>query len=217
MKLYEILDYSQNVGFSEIPIRTGKAIKPALDKLKQQHPHTKHLTSGNNASVAASDDPHYADRVWRTAPEEDGGTIWLKYVSEHPELQNNPFVPKVLEKQKGDIVTYQVEKLIPFNVHDIIGNEALMNAKLSQYFNQPELKSDITRKRLMLRYIGYIFNMKEYEIAKDQQLVQVAKHLHNFVEQNKGKYVIDLGDENIMWRMTQHGPQLVIVDPLWTV
>lgn len=211
--LVEMLSYTEPDEGSE-PFYAGKKVKDAALKYRADNPHTKHLTVGNHAALSHSDDPMYTDRIWRTAFDEDAGTSWLKYVHQHSELHNNPFVPRLFEIQHGKIVTYQVEKLIPFLEPDILRNKHLMLSKLKQYFNNIDLDK-ATARSIIITELSKVLDRGDYSNIKDPQLKQALQAVDQMITYGQNKTINDITDTNLMWRMTHLGPQLVITDPLW--
>lgn len=188
-------------------------------KRQQRRDSHKFVNAGSNAYVSKIDTPHDMDRVSRTSSDTDGGTVYLKYVYNHPELSNNPFFPKVLgNNTTGSVVTYQIERLVEAEV--LSDNEYLMESLWNLYFTVPYPPKDHYKSRVDQISSVIADVAKKYKldiVIKNKQLLSAIKVIQSISVQRNGHDKlndIDIHTDNIMWRMVGTMPQLVITDPL---
>lgn len=215
MKLFEILSNDPDVNPDErkaitrLVKRSPSMTNSVADK-RQEHDHA-FVGAGSNAYVHKHDNPHSLDYVHRTAAARDACTIYLDYISEHPELHNNPFFPRVHKKiGEGSHVTHQLERLVPFNTNSIISNEKLLAALCERWFN--EVVDETAAVESILYYIEFaLYGHTEY--IKDKHLLNAVNVIRHIQKEYGGE--VDLHCDNVMWRITGKTPELVITDPLW--
>lgn len=211
MKLFEILDTDPSQVTT--PFRGSDALRKHITDINS-NPKVKPIANGSFAYIHHVDDPHEMDRVIRTADDYDIGNKWLQYIVDHPELHNNPFVPKVraVGTKSNGISSYQVEPLHPFDAID----DNVKRSLARRYFID---KLDLDNKNLDNLYIDVLdASLVNHMTIRDPQLKQALSSINDLKNQleNQGLYAKrDFHDGNVMWRLTPQGPQLVITDPLW--
>lgn len=142
MKLSEIYqtpddtwDLDNEADFIEQSARSAKLVAK-----QRQDPRHTYLGSGTFAYVGTNDDDNFGD-VHRIASADDGGSIYLKYIVDHPTIMDNPFFPKVREiadrspQSKRNYQVTIIERLVPFNTKSIVHNSLLMTAIWNRYFH----------------------------------------------------------------------------------
>lgn len=215
MKLIEILSDDPDVNPDErkairqLVTRTPSMRNSVADK-RQEQDHA-FVGAGSNAYVHKHDNPHSLDYVHRTAAINDACTVYLDYISEHPELHNNPFFPRVHKKiGEGSHITHQIERLVPFYTDAITSNEELMASLCERWF---DIKYDTSRSEATILYYIETALYGDVEYIKDKQLLNAINIIRAIQKEHGGE--IDLHGENVMWRITGKNPELVITDPLW--
>jgi hypothetical protein len=164
------------------------------------------------------------DQVHRTARENEGTTVYLKFIHDHPDLHNNPFFPKVkgIRKLSNGVSTIDIERLVPYQQKGLGDNAELLSSLYRQYFGsadsikQFDAESDEDyASRMRFRFEDAVERAVEYggRNTTDPYLKQAAHIIQHIRATND--LLIDIHAGNIMWRLTSVGPQLVITDPLW--
>jgi len=183
-------------------------------RTNKQH---KYLGSGSYAYVGTNDDENFGD-VHRIAGVDDGGSMYLQYIADHPDIAKNPFFPRVhrVEKEKDTQVSI-VERLLPFRTEAVYMNGLLMKAIWSKYFNisQQEAvkKYNCSSPAATIPYIIRNALVGYYtDELKDKRLIE-AIHILAKISGAIGDAEPDIHQGNIMWRMAPYQPQLVITDP----
>lgn len=184
-------------------------------------PEHKFVGAGLNAYVHKTDNQHSLDQVHRTANPDEGTNVYLNFLRTHPKLYNNTFFPRVKDMRTSshDTVTMDIERLHPFTTPGLGDNIKLLTSLWQQYFrwrlpgrartNDEEYIDD-------LRW-SFLQNLRDAVSSGsgviDPQLMQA----HHVISHIKYKYhqTVDIHANNIIWRLTGVGPQLVITDPLW--
>lgn len=221
MKLSEIYqtpddtwDEENEDGVVELPDSGQKLVS----KIRSKKNH-KYLGSGSFAYVGTNDDNNFGD-VHRIAGADDGGSMYLKYLADHPDIMDNPFFPRVRKISGGGRRDHQVsvvERLLPFRTEAVYSNGPLIRAIWKRYFN-------ITVEEAMHEYGGSFQHAMPYVIRnalvynttmdkiKDENLISAIRTLKQ-IKESLGDVEFDLHQGNIMWRMAGYQPQLVFTDP----
>lgn len=211
MKVLELLEDWNN---SQLKQQIGSGPMATEVAKQRKAPNHQYVGSGASAYVGRTATPHEMDRVQRTAPEKEGGMIYLRAIANMPDAHNNPFLPRVHATPAGDggIATYQMERLVAFQSRKIIKNEPLIESLWEQYFTIPFSNHDDIASEITNNLDDIVCYDQNTEIIRDpalrEALLMIAKlaRTHNLSA--------DIHSENVMWRMTGNMPQLVITDPL---
>lgn len=116
----------------------------------------------------------------------------------------NPYVPRVYKRNDK---IYQIEKLVSPRVLTSEDMSAVAD-KMGVYVNQDD---DAHQKYYHI--IIYIKNRINYDQeVKSKKLKEVIDLIKNLISEHG--FVNDVGGENIMFRRTPHGYQLVFSDPI---
>lgn len=201
------------------PDYASNKLRKHIDNINK-NPNLKYVGSGVQGYVHKTDDPSQLDRVTRTADREEAGTMYLKFIYEHPQLKQNPFFPRVLDvtRPNSDVPSYHIEKLYPIDSPAI--SKEFKDALMKKYF----IMSDVSDHEDPIEYardlafeISSAVTYGELNI-KDPQLKQAVlliRKIRSILAKTGLNPRIDIHRGNIMWRMTNLGPQLVITDPLF--
>lgn len=221
MKLYELFDNEIN--------KTTRPYQSTVNKIASvSEPSGK----GHFAKVYKTDSPKRLNQVTKVgkagsigykAPvgthdiNNDGYLSYINMVREFQEAGGyNPFFPvvkklKIYKEKEGLYYIADIEKLYPLKTSKIIDNKELMSSLKEQWFNTEEFEwmEDANIGSVFL----YVFDLPYPDDAiKDQNLKSALKMIDKLRKQ--GDFSVDMGSENIMWRITGTMPQLVITDPL---
>ena len=203
-------------------VTSNKRMKPVADEVSKDPDH-EFVGAGLNAYVHRTNNPHSLDRVHRTSAENEGTNIYLEFIRTHPRLHNNPWFPKVKGSQRrsNGAVTIDIERLVPFDTPGLGDNVELLTSVWERYIPTraiPERPDDMIdedfARRLAWRLLDHIeFSIKTGRGSDDPSLRQV----HTIITHIRDTHdmLVDIHAENVMWRLTSVGPQLVITDPLW--
>ena len=152
MKLFEIKDINgprppdENFPYSEDRVTRnrdeeqyypGLATKRQMTRIKKAEdlPNFKYMGSGVNAFVYKKDDPGNMDRVERISTPADATAYFLNKIADTPSVQNNPFLPRVLNtSRKISVHQHTLEPLQNFFSIPIISNADLMRGLFLRYF-----------------------------------------------------------------------------------
>jgi hypothetical protein len=170
----------------------------------------------------------------------DNKMEFYKYLA--PLMGANPYMPIVynidnfLQSNYRSRNEFQMERLVDANdldpvrlyqalslVLNHLGNSyedqyhSMNHARkfMKQYENDPH---DNNAKNLMINVHEHLSNMvlKEafdnYPSLPDSPLKEFYEYLHDFAENND--VLVDMHDENFLYRRTPHGAQMVIADPV---
>lgn len=208
----DIWDEENEDGTVELPHTAQNIVKNL--RTNKQH---KYLGSGSYAYVGTNDDENFGD-VHRVAGVDDGGSMYLQYLANHPDIADNPFFPRVRKVEKADDTQVSiVERLLPFKTETVYSNGPLIRAIWKRYFN-------ITIEEAFHEYGGSFQHAIPYVLRKalihnntkeikDEMLIDAIHKLIAIAEE-LGDVEYDLHQGNIMWRMAGYQPQLVFTDPL---
>lgn len=187
----------------------------------RQHPKHVYLGAGSYAYVGTNDDENFGD-VHRISNADDGGSMYLKYLVDHPEIMDNPFFPKVREvaqrspASKRNFQTTIVERLVPYDTKSIINNSLLTTAIWNRYVNITQNVAsrkfyDLKGMAALPYIIAEAVNSGDVRYIKDPRLIEAVHILNKIRDMLDAETDIHAG--NIMWRMAPYQPQLVITDP----
>jgi len=138
---------------------------------------------------------------------------------------NNPYFPvihdlKIMKGEDGKLhYRVNMEKLIPFTSPKILGNEDLMASLCDHMFGKDiKDKEQLDSSELADMYGDLIRHelkrgLKNSNAVKDEDLREALLTIKDVMNDNP-RLTEDLHSGNIMWRITGHIPQLVLVDPL---
>lgn len=217
MKLYELYTTPDDIWDDVVGDAMMPHVASNVVKNLRTHKQHKYLGSGSYAYVGTNDDENFGD-VHRIAGVDDGGSMYLKYLADHPNVAMNPFFPRVHKVAKNeDTQVTIIERLLPFRTEAVCQNELLMKAIWGRYFNisQQEAVKKYNCKSVAAA-IPYIIQNALIEHytgeLKDKRLIE-AMHILTKISGAIGNVDIDIHPGNIMWRMAPYQPQLVITDP----
>lgn len=217
MKLCEIYttpkdEWANKVYRAGTDLSSAASNKVAQARKQQSH---KFLGAGGFGYVGTDDDDNFGD-VKRIANADDGGSMYLKYIAEHPEVMDNPFFPQVravADYDYDDNVQVTItERLIPFDTPAISQNSKLMQAIWTRYFTEPwtnEVKNNFTE--WLTEELRMALVSTSTAAIKDpylEQAVTLLKKMRQYLRTE-----IDMHAGNIMWRPHPYQPQLVFTDP----
>lgn len=203
-------------------VTSNKRMKPVADEVSGDPDH-EFVGAGLNAYVHRTNNQHSLDRVHRTSAENEGTNIYLDFIRTHPKLHSNPWFPKVKgsRQRSNGAVTMDIERLVPFDTAGLGDNMELLMSVWERYIPTrtiPERPSGMGDRefieRVIWRLIDYIeFTIKTGRGSDDPSLRQAHAIISHI--KNTHDLLVDIHSENVMWRLTSVGPQLVITDPLW--
>lgn len=224
--LLEIQDIQNSVSYQ----KNIKLPDSASDKTIR---HIKNITnnpkvipkgSGSQGYVYQHDDPNKQGEVVRVSDKYEATTIYLRYLYDNPELQSNPFFPKIKQaiRPNSDVPSYVIEQLydvvdspIGFNMlHTLIKKYFTTHQTLAKY----EMSDYYFVTSIFAEIIEDSIKFNDYKEIKDPQLkqaCQIINKLYVDLLRKDPDTRVDIHTGNIMWRITKFGPQLVITDPLW--
>lgn len=222
LEIEDIDDPDRTPGYTQMnkyPDYASNKLRKHIDNINQ-NPKNKYVGSGVQGYVHKTDDPMQMDRVTRTADRDEAGTMYLKFIHEHPQLANNPFFPKVLDATQpdSDVPSYHVEKLYPIDAPAI--SKEYKDALMKKYF----VMSDVSDSNDPVEYAKDIAHEISSAVSYGERNVRdpMLKQAIILIRRIKAIFaktgmnpIVDIHSGNIMWRMTNKGPQLVITDPLF--
>jgi hypothetical protein len=187
-----------------------------IESPKRQNEITKIGQAGRLNNFMAVDSP----------ANDDGYMVWLKTAYKLSEKGNkNPYFPVIhnliirQDPSKKEYYRVDLEKLTSFTSEKIISNYDLM---MSLYSNMFLLKNPDDIKDLRSCKPEYIAdaikNKLELAITHDDVSEIKDKNLSNIIGiisllLDRHHFILDLHVGNLMWRVTNNRPHLVILDP----
>lgn len=154
---------------------------------------------------------------------DDGYWSYIQNIISHPELKNNPFLPRVYNIKKitdpnGKVVMRaDIEKLTPFTDIDpeilISYLGTLVDAEVwDRYIERNKIEP--LRNEIPLNYflstINIAMHSGNYDTISNTYLIEALK----FINDMSDLFRTDIKHDNMMFRRGNHGIQLVITDPL---
>ena len=233
MKLIDLYEYQfpkiQTVNTSKPPVahHDDSDRKRHVSKRKD----VKHLGSGSFASTYSNPKktPHEVRKVSQSAVSEeiDGFYFYMLELAKHPD-NTNPYFPrfnaikiyKTPEKKADGVrwgeaekITYsaQMEKL--YNMPDLSPDES--NAIMFKILGVNTDESNPSKDSSWLKIVNNISDLithNDNSHIKDKELLNAAKFIQSV--QRKHNLKFDVHWNNVMFRRTSYGPQIVITDPL---
>lgn len=208
---------TKNAKAKRWPEEMWKHIKGTL----KTDPEHKFMGAGSNAYVSKKDNPHHMDYVQRTSSVYDGGALYQMAVLKNKEIQKNPYAPKILsvDNTNKKYPTINLEPLVAYKA--LKDNEQVLKHYIDKIFidptvNQYQISLLPVEKQLMFQLVGLlrIAMRRGGENIKDQQMLQLVNFIYDVQDNVPGKLFVDIHTDNVMWRLSNQGPQLVIIDPL---
>jgi len=205
--------------------------KRAIARQRKQSGH-EFMGAGINAYVSGNQSPHEMDNVKRLSDATDPTARYLKWLHDHPEAANNPYLPRVMNYRQGkDLSRAKIERLIPLTSPKLL-SWPLLTSTWEHMFASPapthedinrEANEELTDAEALEQFAGMITDafdlilrgnegsrhprvMQEIIDPQLQQALELLRSIRN------GGYP-DIHTGNVMWRMTGTRPQLVITDP----
>ena len=241
MRLYELLEQD----FPEIKYRAARDKVPDLyaysdpdsfrsdddvttiDKHYAENPNVTKLGMGAfSTAYQHKHSPHDVVKGSKLTAKPDGFEAFFMGLSEHPEMQTNPYFPRFRNinrfKAKGKQQTSYMVRVETLEKLKVLSNkesemlfDKIFTDEGKKFVEEKLHKWDLNPKKWSYLTIGLEFLVTDtalLEDVKDEHLLQAMDFLQELSE--KYNYDIDLHDENIMIRRTSVGPQLVLNDPL---
>lgn len=169
---------------------------------------------GYYASVKPDEDPHMVNK--KQTKEDSSYAAYVNFLIDNKLAQANPHFPRIYVSQNG--TKWKMEKL-QYTLYDYLNvtNDSISRIDLS---DRLETLVDIYFKDHVGidDYYEFIYNIKHPENIKlgtYRKALSIVKELHSELRDKypRSLMALDLHGKNIMVRMSQVGPQLVITDP----
>lgn len=159
-------------------------------------------------------------KIEHTSAAEDGYIVWLKAAHTLAEKGNrNPYFPVInnliirQSPTKKEYYRVDLEKLVSYTSEKIITNYDLMRSIYEYMFHKTP--DDTTEPEYMYDMIQFRLKNAIYhnDISgiKDKNLSDIVGITHHLL--TKHKFTLDLHKGNLMWRVTNNRPHMVILDP----
>lgn len=184
-------------------------------------------------------DPHAVIKNQKRPNVKDPFWTYAQALHDSPDMMDNPYLPKVYKQttlsdnRSNTVKTARMEKLHPVSVlhpeqvlhiyHRAMGKEFEETSVGKEFLRASKFMTpDAIRFRLADEALATLLAMLQYIVDGDASPVvihdQELKAALIFIERirRKHKFSGDIHDDNIMVRLSSHGPQMVITDPLWT-
>lgn len=228
MRLFELIQPKTDVVDLDEPHDQEQLGKEWMDRVNN----SKNTQGVDAYGQEDEEDPHMYDKI-NHFPSDLENDPYYQYVQAiKPYIGSNPFLPRIyvvkLERDPSGKVKpkYKMEKLTNGSELEIESLVALANRLFNQKFthNTGNKSTDVKDAEQFRTYASQILDSSVYEnphsggdyidtTIKDKRLRQAMNIIKNVWESNNG-FGTDLHSENIMFRTTAQGPQLVITDPL---
>lgn len=211
-ELFEDKNWEQSYLHSKLVGGEDPKLHKAVRQLRADPEHA-YIDSGSNAYVGRSTSQHELDNVTRLSSSADGNVAFLEAIFNTPEIQGNPFLPKV-RSVKGDHGSAHVvvERLYSYESNKLSSPEMLLawwNRIAVEHRTVNEI-SIHSIPDLLDRSVGR--PVRSQGTIKDKQLLEAINFITSV--QTQHRLTVDIHTGNLMWRVTGTMPQLVIVDPL---
>lgn len=183
-------------------------------------------------------DPHMVNKFQKRPTNNDPFWTYVQFIQNSDDALDNPYLPKIYSKvsatDKNDDTSNMVkmEKLYPLRnlssaqalhlYHRAFGQDYADTYYGKQTVSRYKTETDEMIDELaggamsyLLYAIGEVINGEEKpQIFDDNDLKKALIIIERI--RRKFRYRADIHDDNLMIRLSPHGPQLVITDPLWT-
>lgn len=168
------------------------------------HPSDPHLVKKTSHNIKYSGD--------------DGYRSFIAYIIEN-KLTDNIHFPKVYnirtitDKNGKKIYSFDVERLVPLRK---LGVEQ-MKAALDSHFNDDrieEVEDEDDGIGIIMTNIDMAVHEGVFSVLKTQELKDACFILFKLSKDEASPHWFDLKYDNMMWRLTPYGAQLVFTDPL---
>ena len=196
--------------------------------LHNTHPAFSHFSSNPNrlvgsgsfAYVHQKDDGHHEDEVVRTSVREEITALFLEYVSN----LDNPYFPKVRSYEHGeDFSNVIAERLYPFKRFK--NNTKIMLSTYDSIFRKSfeeeygQVNDDVDFGYGLVDNIRSAIEHEQFDRIKDENFMEAIHCLHDFSRIYSGiagqTIEFDIYPNNLMWRMGNLIPHIVITDPVY--
>ena len=221
MRLFEVIDFSPRNSMSNKTDYLDRLQNMTSSELKgrghfgvvTQNPGPKRINQVRKVGTAGRVGRVRPEPVAR--PEEDGYLSYLKMVYEFTkEGGDNPYFPRVQElkiRRDRRELSYSVDldKLVPYNNRLIYNQELITSIKEHMF----DVEDDWLLKEIGLSaLVTMACDGSNRKIIKDPDLLKAIQMIDEVAR--KGRFIWDMGSQNMMWRITGNKPQLVLTDPL---
>jgi hypothetical protein len=166
-------------------------------------------------------DPHMFNKktYMPTDLDNDGYYQYVKAIEKH--IGSNPYFPRIyvieLKKDpKGKIIpNYDIEAL---SNGDDFSFESLLSLAKRMYKDFPTMTEEhdggiLGLRRKMAEYMRDSVRANDFSAIRDNNLKGALMLVAKIIKSNEN-FMCDLHKDNIMFRGTPNGPQLVITDPI---
>lgn len=238
MKIRQILEYEfptfREKSVTRLPKQYKLDSKPSVLRNKK----VKHIGTGAFASTYSHQDrPEDVRRVSKPQTIKDGYWAYVRALKDHPD-SGNPYFPKFREgteyhQRSGhtmtnrSVLSVKMERLRQLNELSEIEIESVLERwfgeqwkkslsviygidvyEISSWWNSPAfVLVDIMRREIDSQLTS---NSK----LKDCQLVDALKFIKDLVIASRDGLALDLGTNNVMYKRSPYGIQLVLTDPV---
>lgn len=184
----------------------------------------------SNVVLANKRDPHTIIRHNSNVvhPSIDSSNVYYNWLAKSKVFNENPFFPRIYEKvtvsdRSGrKLIKYEIEKLSPIEILDIAAMRGLTNRLFDQTTITRILRFTASRsswadmddeERALIILLNCLEDVFFGNPSSDENLNDAMKTIKELSEQNPVTGS-DLHRGNVMVRLTPHGPQLVLTDPI---
>lgn len=212
MKLFELITTKTTNSRTRSPYDMD-TLRNQRDK-RFDHPDKGSYAYGNEDPK----DPHMFDKKHHFPSKLEIDPYYQYVQAIKPYIPDNPFFPRVyvvnIQKDSDGVTKpdYKIEKLQPGSA---FSDEALMGIgeRLFNDYNEDEFRV-APMKEIADRLYNAVELRRGIKNIKDPQLLQAIKLIKKLIDSNPN-YMNDMHPENIMFRGTSVGPQLVLMDPIF--
>ena len=216
MKLFEIAPER----LTTLDMKKRKWDEEMMNKVRarQSDPEHEYIGSGSFAYVSKQTNLMDMDRIQKMSHQLDGGIVYLTRIASSPMLQDNPVAPKILSVDNSDpkYPTFHIEPLKEFDTPKIKDNDVQLEALAKQYFTEMDPKYSKAPIHIRILDTLRLAITRNPALIKDKRLLQLVNVIRDVKNSyaELGDFRYDIRHENVMWRLTAQGPQLVITDPI---
>lgn len=212
------------------------SLKNPIGKIKEP----KDILGKGTASVISNDknDPHMVNKKSHdvnfnerglpgfTMGRYDGFRDYAKFIVDNNLAEKNPWFPRIYEMKNfshndsgQNVQKYKMEKLIELD--DLSDDEiSFLIEKMFNFETREDHPSDnlnfltVLISEIINHGVSYSEKVNNIKII-DETFLSAIKYLEEFEVQYDANFEDIFTNGNIMFRRTPHGPQLVIVDPVY--